>query len=161
MLSPVSTAFAQTKNRESQALLSAGTTSFFCRFYKIASGQLQTRAPYPLIRYLAFLGNLSLQDIIVSGLHSNPAFSPRPKNVQQVVDGPHPHFPLPSPLIGGGAQPTEMSRCKNTLSKVHVRTFVEVEFHPTSKNNRRVSFLEIYSALFMVYIEPFLSIILI
>jgi hypothetical protein len=57
-------------------------------------------------------------------------------------------------LIGGGAQPTEMSRCKNTLSKVHVRTFVEVEFHPTSKNNRRrVSSFEICSALFMVYIE--------
>jgi hypothetical protein len=52
---------------------------------------------YPLVRYLAFLGNLSLLDIIVSGLHSHPAFSPRPKNVQQVVDGPHPHSPCPPP----------------------------------------------------------------
>jgi hypothetical protein len=29
-------------------------------------------------------------------------------------------FPLLLPLIGRGAQRTEMSRCKNTLSKVHV-----------------------------------------
>ena len=102
-----------------------------------------------------------MQDIIVSGLYSIPAFFPWPKNFQQVVDGSHPHFPLPSLLIGGGAQPTEMSRCKNTLSKVHVRTFVEVEFYLISKNNRRVSFLEIYSALFMVYIESFSSMVLI